>query len=297
MITGTLDLDGTGSSGTQPRNPSFRQILSKLKGIQHSNLIPMEGMVLFKQIRPSSSKTDKVIVLDLDETLVHTPRTEMSRYRELELNRLNELTPRIYVIQMRDAVDARGTGNITTMWGVIRPHAKEFLAFCFSYFKMVIVWSAGVYEYVHEISKLLFAELPQPHAILTRRDCTEVDGNYDKNLHKLYDNDELGKYATPKNTMIIDDRTVSYSTSCPDNGVHIPAYSPEPEIPNMKSDNIALLQLRAWLLRPEIRESDDVRTLDKRFFHRDLKELESKEPLFSDRRRRRRRMDLSDVSY
>lgn len=220
----------------------------------------------------SSSQTNKAIVLDLDETLVHS-FTDIKRYHELGLNKLSGLTPRTYSMHMRDVVTPRGQGTITPMWGIIRPHVKEFILFCFSYFKVVIVWSAGKYGYVHDIVKILFVDMPQPHAILTRDDCTKLDGNYDKNLNKLFNCQDLGKYVRPTNTLIIDDRLVSFST-CPNNGVLIPPYSPKPRISNMKSDDITLLQLRAWFLQDAVKESGDVRYLTKKsIFGQDMATL------------------------
>lgn len=216
----------------------------------------------------SSTITDKVIVLDLDETLVHSYANSetLELYDKLGLGKISDLSHRTYLMQIRDALNSsdhpRGEGVITKIWGVIRPHTKEFLLFCFSYFKAVIVWSAGTKKYVHDIVKIIFSDMPQPHAVLTRNDCTKIDDYHDKNLNKLFNHGELGRYAGPENTLIIDDREVSFS-SCPNNGVIIPGYNPHPSISSIKSDDIALLQLRAWFLRSDIKTAKDVRGLKK----------------------------------
>lgn len=236
------------------------------------NKLASPQLNLFKSMIKSNMPNDKAIVLDLDETLVHT-FNDFNLYSKLGLDKISDLTTRIYKIQMRDVVTHRGQGVITTMWGVIRPHVREFLLFCFSYFKAVIVWSAGKYGYVHEIVKILFSGMQQPHAILTRDDCTQMDGNFDKNLNKLFNDKILGKYVRPDNTIIVDDRTVSFST-CPNNGVLIPAYSPEARIPNMKSDDISLLQLKTWLLNDNIRNSEDITKINKsEIFTKDMSVL------------------------
>jgi len=218
---------------------------------------------LFSSIPDSKSmgRTNLNIVLDLDETLVHSS-PDMTSYNKLNLNRNLDLGRRIYRLDMRDVVSTRGRGQITSMWGVIRPHVEEFLIFCFSYFKRVIVWSAGSYGYVHEIVKILFARISQPHAVFTREDCTEMDGNYDKNLNKLFNHSVLGKSLKANNTLIIDDRPVSFNT-CRNNGVLIPAYDPAPRVENMKTDDYALLQLKAWFMQERVANSEDIRNLDK----------------------------------
>ncbi len=238
--------------------------------------------------------TDKCIVLDLDETLVSSAGN-MATYDKLGLAKEADLAPRSYVIIMRDVLSTRGEGKIIKMWGIIRPHTSEFLIFCFSYFRAVIVWSAGKYGYVHEIVPVAFADICQPHAILTWDDCVKINDICVKDLSVLYNDKRLQPYVRPDNTLIVDDRTVSFKHT-PRNGILIPPYSPDHNLANFRADDIALLQLRAWFLRPEVQMAPDVRELDKsEIFNRDLSSLLSTSDSAS--KVSRRAINLSQIYY
>nr|QBK91156.1 MAG: ctd-like (NLI interacting factor-like) phosphatase [Pithovirus LCPAC202] len=206
--------------------------------------------------------TDKVIVLDLDETAVHSFRS-MDSYGQLGIDKHPDLKSRAYHLLMNDVVTPHGQGNVTTMWGMKRPHINEFLIFCFSYFRVVIVWSAGKFKYVHSVVDNLFGDIIRPHLTYTWDDCLKVDGVCVKDLTKLYDHPELGKYVRPENTLLIDDKEYSFNMTSPHNGVLIPQYKPNLNLESLRTDDIALLQLQSWFQTPEVMNSKDVRLLDK----------------------------------
>ena len=81
---------------------------------------------------PKKSLTDKAIILDLDETCIHTAEDDKSMNKSICDN--PNLDGDVYTLTL----DA---GKLK-MWGTKRPHLDEFLLFCFSYFKHVCVWSA-----------------------------------------------------------------------------------------------------------------------------------------------------------
>ena len=94
-----------------------------------------------------------------------------------------------------DDLERPGIGTKNEFWGVVRPHVHEILIFCFSYFKLVIIVTAGLGPYAEAIVDHLFRDLPEPHAIFSRNDL-DVDekGNYIKPLERLIDTDPaLGK--------------------------------------------------------------------------------------------------------
>jgi len=218
------------------------------------------------------SITDKCIVLDLDETLVHS-YAENNSY---DLNALKELKiftdpenldlrERTYKITIDDVVHKKGTGNKTEMWGVIRPHTREFLIACFSYFKIVIVWSAGRKNYVHAIVDYLFKDIKRPIVIYTYDDIEKLpNGTLVKPLKKLIENvPSLKKYMSLENTFILDDRSSVFQEPNPYNGIVIPAYKPGFNLRSLRSEDIAFKQLIKWLMKPEVMNSKDVRELDK----------------------------------
>jgi hypothetical protein len=219
---------------------------------------------------PPKSRTNKCIVLDLDETLVH------SNYDINNLKKLNimtdpdliDLRQRIYQICMDDVTTDKGSGIKTVMWGLVRPHAREFLLYCFAYFKCVIVWSAGKRKYVDTIVDYLFKDMRRPIVVYSYDECEKLSNNMlVKPFSKMIKNvSGLDKYMNLSNSFMIDDRDTvyrGYEGDNPYNGIQIPPYKPDFNIQSMRADDIALKQLMIWLNQSEVMNSSDVRTLDK----------------------------------
>ena len=219
---------------------------------------------------PFKTLTNKCIVLDLDETLVHTSDKNLTELRSLRIMSNPEtidLRNRVYELNLDDAASLKkGQGIKTELWGITRPHVKEFLIFCFSYFKVVAVWSAGKKKYVEAIVDFLFRDIKRPHIIYHRGHCYERSVNqHTKPLEKMIRSEiGLSKYMSLENTFIVDDRESVYISENPSNGIQIPAYNPDFNIISLRQDDIALKQLSTWLLRPEVMNSTDVRTLNKK---------------------------------
>lgn len=218
---------------------------------------------------PDKPLTDKCIVLDLDETLVHS-HAQGNIDLLNELNFITDLSvmdirDRMYKISMEDVVYKRGTGDKTEMWGICRPNVREFLIECFTYFKIVIVWSAGRRNYVHAIVDHLFNGLKRPHIIYSFNDIEKLsNGTLIKPLNKLIDNiPGLNKYMGLENTFIIDDRTSVFKDPNPYNGIEIPPYKPSFNVNSLRKDDDRLKQLIKWFRRPEVMNSRDIRHLDK----------------------------------
>ena len=218
---------------------------------------------------PDKPLTDKCIVLDLDETLVHSnAEANIDLLKEMKLfsdPKNMDLRQRTYKITMEDVVHKKGEGNKTEMWGVFRPHVRDFLIFCFSYFKIVIVWSAGRKNYVHRIVDHLFSGLKRPIVIYTFNDIEKLhNGTLIKPLNKLIDKvPGLNKHMSLENSFIIDDRTSVFHECNPYNGIEIPAYKPAFNLESMRKDDRALKKLMKWFLSEEVVNSKDVRKLDK----------------------------------
>lgn len=77
------------------------------------------------------SYTDLTIILDLDNTLIHSIKRRLDK-----INKGIELKQCAYNTYHR-------------------PYLKEFLKFCFSYFSKVLIWTAGRQRYAEEIVSLL----------------------------------------------------------------------------------------------------------------------------------------------
>lgn len=211
--------------------------------------------------------TKKCVVLDLDETLVHTYLDDEDDKSATDFVKLKipgradclDLRQRCFNIDLMDYGGKRGEGSKKIYWAVKRPYLDDFLKTCFNYFNIVVVWSAGEKEYVHKICEKIFADFFAPDMILTRENCDNSNGNHEKPLKKLYN--ELPE-MNPKNTLIIDDRRTT-SEANPDNLVLVPPFEPKPQIESLRTEDDRLKQIMQWLLKPETINSNDVRRLSK----------------------------------
>lgn len=188
----------------------------------------------------------KTIVLDLDETLVHTydgptPKEVYSK------NRTPEARDRLYEIEVHGRI----------LVGVLRPNVREFIDFCLKYFDEVIVWSAGVADYVDEIVRVLFTGA-QPDRVYSRDKCLPRDDLFLKPLESI-----TTKTRTMSEMIIIDDRLTTFDSCNPRNGILIPIFSPLLSDPTLGANDTILVQLMNFFLHPSVKNTLDVRELDK----------------------------------
>lgn len=214
---------------------------------------------------PSASITDKCVVLDLDQTLIAT-QEEMNSLKNLNILNDPQLLPlrnRTYYITIED-LEKPGIGTKYDFWGVSRPHVREFLLFCFSYFKVVAVWSAGQRPYVEAIVDDIFRDLPKPHIIFSHDDVfVGPGGRIEKPLNKMIESSPvLRRFMSLQNTLAVDDNGSTFRNN-DENGILIPAYDPALSVNAMGRDDPTLLQLKYWLLQPEVVNARDVTVLDK----------------------------------
>lgn len=202
-----------------------------------------------------SPLTQKTIILDLDETLVHSsedPRQllNLSAYKD---KRWLELRSRMYRFSL-DGYEKR-----PTIWGVTRPHLEEFLPFCFGYFEKVCVWSAGIPKYVAKVVEHIFPSGYEPYLVYNRNHCYYApSGDLFKPIEAIGHRE-----IRLDNTLFVDDRPTTFYDN-PDNGIIIPAYQPEGRIEDYIRDERSLYDLMNWLMRPEVIKAKDVRLLEKR---------------------------------
>ncbi len=210
--------------------------------------------------------TNHNIILDIDETLVHS---ENDMNKLVTLNIFNnpkylDLRQRIYILTLDDVLSKRGTGTKNKMWGTTRPHLKEFLIFCFSYFKIVSIWSAGKERYVNSVVDNIFKHIRDPHVVYTWNECFVNDnGLITKPIQTMINNvPDLNDYMSINNTLVIDDRpsTFYYNNR---NGITIPRYHPSLTIEGLRQEDNALLKLMNWLKQPEVIFATNLLPLDK----------------------------------
>jgi TFIIF-interacting CTD phosphatase-like protein len=226
-----------------------------------------------------NNTTPTTLILDLDETLVHSWENPsfLDNYAIYEDPQMYRKFHPVgsHQIAYSMLLDMPG-GNTNKIWGLHRPHLQEFLSFAGEYFDNVLVWSAGIGPYVDEIVKQLFLEsgLKSPKLVWSRNNCSNYQGYYHKPITDVINELSRRPFTTfkvdSKWTLVIDDKSHTFMQN-PQNGVLIPPYHPGKNRPGstptkqdlLDRSDTALLQLKAWLERPEVRHAQDVRTLDK----------------------------------
>ena len=196
-------------------------------------------------------RTNKIIVLDVDETLVHTGDDD--RIKKLNIFSNIEhirLRPRIFKFPLY------GYKNEKDYSGIMRPNLDKFLNWCHEYFRLVILWSAGEDTYVKKIVECLYKNgYPKFDYIFTREFCDIK--NMCKPLSKIY---EQIPAANDKNTIIIDDLKRNFMFN-ERNGLLIPAYDPKETIEDFKRDDDTFIKIMDWFETKEVIESKDVKSL------------------------------------
>ena len=226
--------------------------------------------------------SDKYIVLDIDATLVHTHDVDEDGVRGIEkFSMLNIYSDsdkiryrrNLYLMKLIDISRESGTGEVTVLTGIYRPYLRTFLDFCKTYFKGIVIWSAGQKKYVEKMVEIMFPHSKeQPLIVYTYDDCIVGEGDYlKKPLSKLYKDTRLGGKLNEKNTFVLDDRDDTFSLN-PKNGIQIPVFESDMSLEDISGhEDINLLKLMSWLSTKEVKENKDVRKLRKeRIFDKSL---------------------------
>ena len=208
-------------------------------------------------------RTDRTIILDIDSTLLYTFPPEENVLPQLGIFLDHKYIPvrdRIYHLPLEN-LSQRGDGTRSVLWGITRPYLKEFLSFCFDYFKTVVICTAGLEMYADAVCDELFRDLPKPHAIFSRFDLV-LDG---KNTYRKPINNfipRVGRGMSLANTLALDDNQDTFSHN-PRNGITIDRYEPFCTFDGLMSEDNALRELQEWLEQPHVIAAADVRELDK----------------------------------
>ena len=208
----------------------------------------------------------KYIVLDIDATLVHT-HGDMDDFKMLKIygsDEQLEMRRKLYNMRLIDVSDVPGEGEVTDLAGIYRPYLKEFLEFCFDYFDGIVIWSAGKRKYVHKMCEYMFPLKKQPLLIFTYDDCEGDEDDYIvKPLEKLYKHPQLKGKLNETNTFVLDDREETYSFN-KRNGILIPEFESDMSVEDIcNHPDSELLKLMTWLNTSEVKNSRDVRKLNK----------------------------------
>lgn len=210
--------------------------------------------------KPAKTTTDLVLVIDLDETAVRTYKNQeaLKNIPIFKDEKLVGLRKRAYKATINDPDNVKVVHDI---WGVSRPHLREFLAFATTFFKYIFVWSSAQPRYVNEIVDFIFASLPRPY-VLTQKDCGhDENGQFFKPLRTIID-----KYPSlglkMEMMLMIDDLQQNMSRNA-NNGIHIRKYKPEPVLKDLIEDDLTLLVIMEWLRQSEVINCLNVQKIEK----------------------------------
>lgn len=220
-----------------------------------------------------SKVKNKSLLLDLDETLIHTflcgsnINTLLEKLNNLGIyddESLMSIQKRVYKINLLDPDTPSGTGEMYGCVGIFRPHCIEFLIHCFKNFNKVGIWSAGKKKYVHSIAKIL-ESLTQFkfHVIYTYDDCeVNENGIIYKPIQKLLKNNP--NFGHISKVFIIDDRKSTMKDN-KDNGIIIKQYKPNISIKSLLEQDTELLKIINYFNSEKLDHHDDVRKLEKNY--------------------------------
>ncbi|KAH0790811.1 NLI interacting factor-like phosphatase family protein [Histomonas meleagridis] len=169
-----------------------------------------------------NSKTKKILVLDLDETLVHSSFYQLDYYD--------------YCIPIEIE------GNSFDLYVQKRPYVDKFLDSVMNDFT-VFIFTASVPQYANPIIDLLCPELP-PYRRLFREQCTFVEGLYIKDLSIFH--------APLENIVIVDNNPCSFLND-PSNAILSVTWEGDQEDDELVSRILPLLQ--------ECKNASDVRNI------------------------------------
>lgn len=203
----------------------------------------------------------KHIVFDIDECLVSINQDENQAR-----NILQSISHGRFSRQRQRLIDLKvdALGKTFRMAGFERPYLKDFLRFCQKEYE-VHIWSAGHSEYVNRCVDYIFHGLERPKIVMTRDDKVNIPpNNYHKPLRKFFEKVPEANFA---NTIFIDDKADNFQEN-PSNGIVVPKYQVNPHDVGASEKDEILLNLWKWLASEEVKNCNDVRTLDKKsLFH------------------------------
>ena len=175
-----------------PLNPH----LSSLTPSNHSNILNYKEELLLPP-KVKEFKNKKTLILDLDETLVHSSFTPFEK---------NDII-----------LEVDFEGVIYKIYVLVRPFAKEFLVKVSQYFELVI-FTASIPKYASPLLDILDKEKNIRYRLF-REDCTFINGLYIKDLKRL--NRPL------QDLIIVDNSPIAYAFNS-ENGLPIKTWYEDP---------------------------------------------------------------------
>ena len=195
--------------------------LSSLSPVTQSELLPLQLSLPF----PTHKKTRKTLILDLDDTLVHTMLPRKS-YLKQGVNKTE-----IHTAVFKDSE----SGRKQVIKIIIRPFANEFLKAVSKEFE-VVLFTAGAKEYADRVLDIL-----DPSGVFFdyrfyREKCVRKDGEFIKDL-RIFRNRSI------KDVVIVDNTLAAFMNQI-DNGVPIPSFLGDAKDKQLKGIKKFIMGLR-----------------------------------------------------
>jgi TFIIF-interacting CTD phosphatase-like protein len=171
------------------------------------------------------------LVLDIDETLVHSWQDPLF-VKDLEI--YTKHFAKFYPPGQDPICYSFSTErDDLEVWGLIRPHYREFIEYVTKTFDTIVIWSAGSDDYVRMVVKILFHSsklFSYPKIIHCRTNCArDRKGFYHKplrHLHTFLKENRLNLEIDLKRTLILDDKEYTFIDN-PHYGIQIPPFHPD----------------------------------------------------------------------
>lgn len=208
--------------------------------------------------------TKFAIVIDIDQTSTHS-HEEVEGFKALKIHDDPDCIKFRKFVHAFTIKSEDGKQDLP-IWTVFRPGSDEWVKFAFTYFSLVIVWTAGTKAYAEKFCERYFGRYGKPHVILSKYDCGEIEGPGSRRVLKpisaLANHPQLKDLVTHKNTFVLDDNEATFQQN-QDNAIHIPPYNIVMTREDILGGDDCLDRLREWFMRQEVISSRDIRQLDK----------------------------------
>ena len=175
-------------------------VIEKIDGVTMMDILRRKVILTF----PKGRKTEKTLLLDMDETLIHTLNPMIHYPKCIEMSKIHSLTFNDPVTCTHEKIDI-----------VIRPYAIELLQQMHPLCE-IIIFTAGVKSYADCILNFLDVNHDLIDHRLYRDRCVRRENYHVKDL-RIFQNRKL------ENLIIVDNSIVSFASQL-DNGIHVSSF-------------------------------------------------------------------------
>ena len=175
-------------------------VMEKIDQVTQNDILRRKVTLTF----PDGRKTDKTLLFDLDETLIHTINPLLQYPKNIHMGKVHTLYFIDSVTSKQEKIDI-----------IVRPHAIELLQQMHPLCE-IIIFTAGVKSYADCILDFLDINWDFIDHRLYRDSCVRRENHHVKDL-RIFQNRKL------ENLIIVDNSIVSFASQL-DNGIHVSSF-------------------------------------------------------------------------